>query len=159
LDLAPKVGLGFDLPDDGKPAIVLLDHLMFRRVLINLVRNAMQAIGPAASGKGEVRVSLRRSGNYWEIDVDDNGPGIDPDLHGAVFDPYVTSKNEGTGLGLAIVKKIVMEHGGTVRALDGPLGGARVEVKLPALGTPPALALLDARKAPDSAPRSDRILR
>jgi nitrogen fixation/metabolism regulation signal transduction histidine kinase len=158
LDLAPGVGLGFDLPKDGKPAMVLLDHLMFRRVLINLVRNAMQAIGPAGAGKGEVRVSLRRSGNYWEIDVDDNGPGIDPDLHGAVFDPYVTSKNEGTGLGLAIVKKIVMEHGGTVRALDGPLGGARVEVKLPALGTPPALALLEARKAPDSAPHSDRVL-
>jgi nitrogen fixation/metabolism regulation signal transduction histidine kinase len=159
LDLYPGVSLTFDIPEGEKlSASVYLDHLMFRRVLINLVRNAMQAIGGAQLSNGEVRVSLHRRGYYWEIDVDDNGPGIDAELHGAVFDPYVTSRSEGTGLGLAIVKKIVMEHGGTVRALDGPLGGARVEIKLPALGTPPAQALVEARAASDNAPLSERTL-
>jgi signal transduction histidine kinase len=155
LDLAPGVELKFDVARTKDEAKVYLDHQMFRRALINLVRNAVQAIEEAQVPDGRVQVRLARDGHYWEIDVDDNGPGIDENLGPAVFDPYVTSKTEGTGLGLAIVKKIVVEHGGTVRALASPLGGARIEIRLPAVGTPPAIALRDGgSEAPPSSRRS-----
>ena len=93
-------------------------------------------------------MSLEQAGQYWEVHVDDNGPGIDKGLHAAIFDPYVTGTRDGTGLGLAIVKKIVIEHGGTVQASDGPLGGARLSVRLPALGTSAAKVLSNARQQP-----------
>ena len=71
------------------------------------------------------------SGKWLELHVDDNGPGIPEPLRGAIFDPYVTHTAGGTGLGLAIVKKIVVEHGGSILAADGPLGGARITITLP----------------------------
>jgi signal transduction histidine kinase len=79
-------------------------------------------------------VSLSRQGDSWALDVEDDGPGIPVELRAAVFDPYVTTKTDGTGLGLAIVKKIVVEHHGTITADESALGGARLRVRLPALG-------------------------
>ena len=78
-------------------------------------------------------VRLGRVDGFWNLDVEDDGPGIPRELRDAVFDPYVTTKTEGTGLGLAIVKKIVVEHGGTIAASESSLGGARLRVRLPAL--------------------------
>jgi C4-dicarboxylate-specific signal transduction histidine kinase len=66
--------------------------------------------------------------------VDDNGPGIDPDVMGSLFEPYITTKTKGTGLGLAIVKKIVEEHGGMIRAENRTEGGCRFVLRLPVLG-------------------------
>ena len=146
LDLEPGVAVTFRIPDVH--ARVYLDRQMFRRALINLIRNGVQAVQESKTTAGEVRVSLEQSGQYWEIHVDDNGPGIDNGLAAAIFDPYVTGKRDGTGLGLAIVKKIVIEHGGTVQAVKGPLGGARLSVRLPALGTSAAKALSNARQQP-----------
>lgn len=145
LDLEPGVQVGFDVPEGT--ALVYLDHQMFRRVLINLVRNAVQAVHESKSVQGQVRVGLRRVDDYWELNVDDSGPGIDDALKAAIFDPYVTGKRDGTGLGLAIVKKIVVEHGGAVVASDGPLGGARMTIRLPALGSSAAAAISEARAA------------
>lgn len=146
LDLEQGVAVTFVIPD--LRARVYLDRQMFRRVLINLIRNGVQAVQESKTTAGEVRVSLEQAGQYWEVHVDDNGPGIDKGLHAAIFDPYVTGKRDGTGLGLAIVKKIVIEHGGTVQASDGPLGGARLSVRLPALGTSAAKVLSNARQQP-----------
>jgi two-component system nitrogen regulation sensor histidine kinase NtrY len=111
------------------PALVLIDRQMLRRVLINLVRNAAQAM----QGKGHIMVRLHRDGDAFHLDVDDDGPGIPVEIRDQIFDPYVTTKTDGTGLGLSIVKKIVIEHRGSIVALDSPLGGARLRVRLPAL--------------------------
>src|SRR5690606_36579081 len=148
LDLEPGVAISFVIPQ--VPARVYLDRQMFRRALINLIRNAVQAVHEAKPAGGLVEVSLRRVGESWEVNVDDNGPGIEGALTSAIFDPYVTGKRDGTGLGLAIVKKIVVEHGGSVLATDAPLGGARLCVRLPALGTAAARALYEARVAEPS---------
>jgi signal transduction histidine kinase len=117
----------FEIPEGQAP--VDLDRQMLRRVVINLVRNAAQAL----RGKGRIVVRLTRDGRVWNLDVEDDGPGIPADMREAVFDPYVTTKTDGTGLGLSIVKKIVIEHHGSISASEGSLGGARLRVRLPAV--------------------------
>jgi len=139
LDLDPAVAVLIELPDTA--ASVYLDRQMFRRALINLIRNAVEAVQETGKAGGEVKVGLERAGDYWEVHVDDNGPGLDKALAAAIFDPYVTGKRDGTGLGLAIVKKIVIEHGGSVFATASPMGGARFTVRVPALGSAAARAL------------------
>ena len=108
----------------------LCDKILFRRVLTNLVENAMQAT--QAVGRSP-RVELRsetRPGRAV-VFVDDNGPGIPVDQRDRIFDPYVTYRPGGTGLGLSIVRKIVIDHGGDIRVGDSPMGGARFEIELP----------------------------
>jgi nitrogen fixation/metabolism regulation signal transduction histidine kinase len=110
------------------------DKLLFRRVIANLVENALQA----ASGAGRepqvvIRVERRPERERVAILVDDNGPGVPLAERQRVFDPYVTFRPGGTGLGLAIVRKIAIDHGGDVSAGEAPapLKGARFVVELP----------------------------
>lgn len=133
LDRDADINVEFELPAAACEA--LIDAQMLRRVLFNLVRNAAQALLGRSASAGRVRVRLAREGEFWNLDVEDNGPGIPIELRETVFDPYVTTKDDGTGLGLSIVKKIVIEHGGTIRAEQSELGGARLRVRLPVLGT------------------------
>nr|PZN28388.1 MAG: hypothetical protein DIU78_02810 [Pseudomonadota bacterium] len=130
----PGVELVFDVPEE--PADVLMDRQMLRRVLMNLLENALQAVGGAdGAGRGTVRVRLSRDGDFYALDVEDSGPGIPEALRETVFDPYFTTKHDGTGLGLAIVKKTVIEHGGSISAGGSELGGARIRVRLPVYGS------------------------
>lgn len=130
---AGGIGISFELPTT--PAEVLMDRQMFRRVLLNLIQNAMHAARDVSEREARIRVRLTRKGDYHLLDVEDTGHGIPPEQRERVFDPYVTTKSDGTGLGLAIVKKIVMEHGGSITVADSELGGARLRVRLPACGT------------------------
>jgi two-component system, NtrC family, nitrogen regulation sensor histidine kinase NtrY len=116
------------------PVSAPCDKLLFRRVIANLVENALQA----SSGAGRepqvvIRVEQRPDRKRVAILVDDNGPGVPEAERQRVFDPYVTFRPGGTGLGLAIVRKIVIDHGGDVSAdaAPAPLGGARFVVELP----------------------------
>jgi two-component system nitrogen regulation sensor histidine kinase NtrY len=120
-----------------RPVEALCDRMLIRRVLNNLIENAVQA----AEGAGKapdvwVRVAAIPARGVVELVVDDNGPGVPPAQRERIFDPYVTSKEHGTGLGLAIVRKIVIDHGGDViaGAAPPPLGGARFTVSLPVAG-------------------------
>src|SRR5262249_51917315 len=81
-----------------------------RRALVNLVENALQAGARTVTVRAERATSPRRA----RIIVDDDGPGVAPDLQMRIFEPYFTTKEHGTGLGLAIVRKIALEHGGDV---------------------------------------------
>ena len=132
LPAVDPAAVAFEVPAGEAPAEI--DRQMLRRVLINLVRNSAQALASKAE-QGHVVVRLSREDGFWNLDVDDDGPGIPSDLRDAIFDPYVTTKTDGTGLGLAIVKKIVVEHKGTISASESALGGARLRVRLPALGS------------------------
>jgi nitrogen fixation/metabolism regulation signal transduction histidine kinase len=116
-------------------AEVAVDRQMLRRVLLNLIQNAADALADAKTPAPKIKVSLTRRGDFFVVDVEDNGPGIPPVMRDVIFDPYVTTKHTGTGLGLAIVKKIAIEHGGNVTAGTSSLGGARLRLTLPVRGT------------------------
>ncbi|MBI4705968.1 MAG: HAMP domain-containing protein [Deltaproteobacteria bacterium] len=137
----PAVTLELAVEDEAMP--VAFDREMLHRALSNLVANAAQAIRDRPEGGGgRIRLGACGAGDYWELDVDDDGPGIPTELLPRVFDPYVTTKKDGTGLGLTIVKKIVIDHGGQIEAEGSPLGGARFRLRLPRCGTSASAAAL-----------------
>lgn len=121
--------LEFAVPEGE--AWVLLDRQMMRRVLLNLMRNAVQAC--AGITAPHVRLSATAPGSECVVWVDDNGPGVAEPMRQRVFEPYVTTRDHGTGLGLAIVKKIILDHEGNIQMQASPLGGARVCLSLPGL--------------------------
>lgn len=129
VETADGVRLAFDIAEEEMP--LALDRTMLYRVISNLVSNAAQAIG----SDGVVHVRAWRDRDHCCIDVDDDGPGILPNVAASIFDPYMTTKKDGSGLGLTIVKKVVIDHGGSIDVDASPLGGARFRLRLPCLGT------------------------
>ena len=165
--IAHDVDVRWELPDD--PMFVAIDRQMLRRVLVNLVRNAVEAIrgarsedvadsGPAGPLQGRVIVHAQLENEAAAIVVEDDGPGVAEGASERIFDPYFTSKRQGTGLGLAIVKKIIVEHNGSITAgRSERLGGAAFSVILPLAGTPAkATAPTDDWREPAPAPPSSR---
>jgi PAS domain S-box-containing protein len=103
------------------------------QVMLNLLINAAQAIGPGAPESNEVRVSTRRDGGQLRLEVRDSGCGIAREVQQRIFDPFFTTKpvGEGTGLGLAISYDIVRRLGGAI-SVESELGrGSRFTVTLP----------------------------
>jgi len=92
------------------------DAEQLRRVLINLVGNAIDALEEARIEVPEVRVSMGENlaGTEVWVRVADNGLGIEDDVRDQIFDPFYTSREEGTGLGLALCRKIIDNHGGSI---------------------------------------------
>ena len=115
---------------------VRIDRQLLRRVVINLVRNAGQALRASrhadAESRGTIVVRADSDGDAYVVVVEDDGPGVPEAMRERIFEPYVTSKDDGDGLGLAIAKKIVMEHGGTIAVgTSKSLGGAAFTIRLP----------------------------
>ena len=71
------------------------------------------------------------NGNYLQLDISDNGQGIDPANLKRIFEPYFSTKDAGTGLGLPIAKKIIVDHKGSIRATASEEGGTRISISLP----------------------------
>ncbi|MCA9584695.1 MAG: HAMP domain-containing protein [Myxococcales bacterium] len=140
--VAQNVEIDWEMPPSS--VRVAIDRQMLRRVLVNLVRNAVQAIrdaGAEAHGRVVVRGEEDHETAGAKIVVEDDGPGIDEALEARIFEPYFTTKSDGTGLGLAIVKKIIVEHGGEIEVTRSTrLGGARFEVRLPSAARVPTAA-------------------
>ena len=113
---------------DPEVGEVQVDPQQMRRVLINLIDNAVAAM----DGQGAVSLSTRTLGtDSVRIDVADTGPGIPQADHHRMFLPYFSTKKKGSGLGLAIVHKIVMDHQGTIRIEDNAPCGARFVIEMP----------------------------
>jgi signal transduction histidine kinase len=104
----------------------VIEREAIRRALINLVRNALQA----SPEGGVVGVALERRDGRARVVVTDEGAGLDPEIAGRVFDPFVTARAEGTGLGLALVKRVAEEHGGSVALRNRPGGGAEAILEI-----------------------------
>jgi len=119
---------------EGPFASVAGDEGLLRQAFLNLARNAAEACATAANG-GRVLIrgeAVRQNENgFQRITVFDNGAGIPNDVREKLFRPFFTTKANGTGLGLAVVQKIIVQHGGQVRARNRAEGGAAFIVTLP----------------------------
>jgi len=131
LRLQPEWQAAVTVAPHPTPVYAMCDRTLFRRVMANLVENAIQAVQGANKKTPEIRIHAEPRGPRAAILVDDNGPGVPESERQHIFDPYVTHREGGTGLGLAIVRKIVIDHGGDVTVGQSPLGGARFTVELP----------------------------
>jgi two-component system sensor kinase FixL len=130
-------GMTLKLEPAAQPAVVLVDRTQIQQVLLNLIRNAAEAIAPTAtgqSGAGVIRIaSLVRPGDAICIDVIDNGPGLDREVIERLFQPFVSTKPAGMGIGLTICHTIAEGHGGDLVAESMPEGGMRFRLSLPAV--------------------------
>jgi len=111
--------LGIHIAEDAVEAVI--DKIQIQQVLLNLMRNAVEAM--ASADQRELTVSARRSGNMVEIRVADNGPGLPKLVRDRLFQPFVTTKRDGMGVGLSVCRTIVEAHGGELHAEDASGGG------------------------------------
>jgi signal transduction histidine kinase len=123
---------------DGPVPRMRMDAEKMKQVVINLVRNAVEAM--PAGGAVEIRTGM--ADGRAQLVVSDTGPGLPDDVD--VFQLFVTTKPRGTGLGLSIVQQIVLQHGGEIFAGHAPEGGARFTIALPALPAEDPLASQEA---------------
>jgi C4-dicarboxylate-specific signal transduction histidine kinase len=108
------------------------DRVQLQQVLLNLIQNGMDALGPEGTGERTVAVSARQVGaDFLEISVADTGGGIDAAAQARLFAPFFTTKAAGLGLGLSISRSIVEAHGGRMHAGNNADGGATFGFTLP----------------------------
>ena len=129
---------GIALERDFAPSLPLVkaDGELIRRVIINLVDNAAEALEGATLRSISVSTRLASNGEAIEIEVADTGHGISPEDKDKLFLPHFSTKDRGTGLGLAIASRIIAEHHGTLRVEDNTPSGARFLIRLPAVEVP-----------------------
>jgi two-component system nitrogen regulation sensor histidine kinase NtrY len=123
----PRITLEFQ-PDPDLPPL-LMDREQMKRVLLNLMDNALASI----PGSGRITVSLKGDANrdLVELAVADSGTGIPERDKVRIFEPYFSTKRGGTGLGLAIVNSIIADHHGQIRVEDNVPQGTRVIIEIP----------------------------
>ncbi|HEV7644199.1 MAG TPA: ATP-binding protein [Pyrinomonadaceae bacterium] len=115
-----------NLPDS------MVDREQLKRVFVNLIENALEAFDGAAAEKIiSVKTFYNAEKDLITIDFGDNGGGIAPQDFTRIFQPYFSTKGRGTGLGLAIVQRIIMDHGGKIRASANLPKGAKFIIELP----------------------------
>jgi len=127
-------GVNIEVRLDPNLAPAMLDTEQLRRVFVNLIDNACNALAKV-EGQRTIDVSTRFDPvrSLLIVEVSDNGQGIRPADFKRLFQPYFSTGGSGTGLGLAIVQRIIMEHGGRIRAEDNYPRGARLVIELPGL--------------------------
>lgn len=120
---------------DPEADLVFVDRIQVQQVIVNLLRNAMDALKDTPAALRQISISSRPLPNrFVEVVLTDNGPGLPPELIGQLYDRFATTK-EGSamGIGLSISRRIVEAHGGTILAETSDGGGATFRITLPAL--------------------------
>ena len=129
-------GIESEVRIDPGVSLVLIDKVQIQQVLLNLLRNAFEAM--ADSPRRAVLVAAAPAGGGMvEVSVTDTGRGLSGEVRAKLFEPFVTSKASGMGVGLSICRSIVESHGGALRAADNPGGGTVFRFTVPAAGGAP----------------------
>ena len=123
-----RVSFAFDPRSD----FVLADKVQIQQVLLNLIRNAIEAMEGAKTRELVISTSMTND-NLVEIGISDTGAGISPEIGAQLFQPFVTTKRQGMGVGLSISRTIVEAHGGTIAPQPNPGGGTVFSFTLPAV--------------------------
>ena len=110
---------------------VNVDERLIHQSIVNLIKNAVNALGTVTKDDKRVQISIKNESNKFMVIVEDNGPGLPKEKIESLATPYFTLMPKGTGLGLAIVKKIVQDHGGELLFGDSDLGGAKITISIP----------------------------
>jgi signal transduction histidine kinase len=121
-ELVEDCGTELKLTLDLDESIVRADERMLRQAILNILRNAVEAIPE----HGSVFVKVQNQ----TIEIRDTGPGIPADHLSKIFIPFFTTKPTGHGIGLALAHRIITEHGGTLTAANAPEGGAVFTIRL-----------------------------
>jgi two-component system sensor kinase FixL len=119
---------------ENENRLVLGDRIQIQQVLVNLIRNAADAMAAHGGERRDLLISTcMMRDNLIEIAVRDSGPGVAPEMLERLFRPFATTKREGLGFGLAISRRIVEAHGGQLSAGSAPDGGAIFRFTLPVM--------------------------
>jgi two-component system, LuxR family, sensor kinase FixL len=117
---------------DARPlSQVAADRIQLEQVLVNLIRNAIEAVGECGEREKWIQIYLRQVDGEVELAIEDNGSGVPPDLAERLFEPFETSKQTGMGLGLSLSREIVKAHGGRLWRDATVTSGARFVLRLP----------------------------
>jgi len=130
-------GIAIDREAEAGEAEVEVDVVQIQQVLVNLLRNAVDALSGLAMRNGPrltVSTGVRPDGSV-EFAIADNGPGVAPELAERLFEPFVTSKANGMGMGLSVCRRLIEAHGGTIEAESTPGAGATFRFRLPRFGS------------------------
>jgi signal transduction histidine kinase len=111
----------------GGPLNLQADREKLRRVLLNLILNAIQAAG----GPVRIRIEARRELSGVKVRVSDDGPGVPRELAQTLFEPFVGARSGGSGLGLAVARQIILRHGGKIGLEESHGSGATFLISLP----------------------------
>jgi signal transduction histidine kinase len=135
LALLGAEGRGVHLELDFAPdtRLVFIDKVQIQQVLVNLIRNAVEAMQSSVRRELVIRTALSSEGKV-ELSVKDSGPGVAADVRKKLFQPFVTTKSSGMGVGLSICRGIVEAHGGQMWLAESPDGGADFHFTLPVAG-------------------------
>ncbi len=117
------------------PCVIDGDRVLLEQVLVNLVRNAMDALADSPPARRRITIRTAVRGTAVDISVRDTGTGLPAEIIGTLFTPFVTTKSHGLGIGLTIAQRIVEAHAGTIAAQQNDDGGATFTVTLPRAAT------------------------
>jgi signal transduction histidine kinase len=121
---AQMIDVDIDVPPN---TLLTADRELFRRALVNLVLNAIDAMPDG----GTLVITSYDQARGFELEVADSGPGLSDEAKRRAFEPFYSTKQNGTGLGLAFVQHVAEAHGGTITAANCPEGGAAFTIKIP----------------------------
>lgn len=131
---ARRKGIELKLELADEPRQVLIDVVQIEQVVLNLARNAIDAMA-GTDQRSTLTVTTRNVGELMQISVNDTGTGIDENIRASVFDPFVTTKKDGLGLGLSISKTIVEAHGGQLWTQQTGADGTEIRFTIPVAST------------------------
>jgi two-component system sensor histidine kinase TtrS len=127
-----EAGVTIEYYPDYRTCKVMVDKIQIDQVLINMVRNSMEAIRHSKITDGQIAIHTRLlPKDRVEVTVADNGPGIDADMVGKIFSPFQTSKEKGMGIGLSLSRRIIEAHGGKLWVDEDYQNGALFGFELP----------------------------
>jgi len=112
-------------------AKLYVDDIQIQQIMVNLVKNSLDAIGEVGQTDGRIEIRVRQEGTQVLVSVTDNGPGVPEKHRASLFDSFFTTKPKGVGLGLSICKSIAAAHGGALRHEQPEEGGSRFILSLP----------------------------